>query len=131
MRKDDVAAEVAKLDAMREQLLEEVAAIDATISVLRNGQSASDLVSTILTTFRGRVSVAAPRGAGVGADKLAQVREYVQKHGRVRQSDVARDLDLNSGTVSVALHALQMEGEVENTNRKENRSLVWESATKK
>lgn len=112
---------------MREQLLEEVAAVDATLTVLRGGNSAADLVNAMLDAVRGR-ALPAQRGSGVGADKLEAVREYVQLHGRVRQSDIARELELNSGTVSTALHALQLEGVVE-PGRKENRSRIWEART--
>lgn len=66
----------------------------------------------------------APRSAGVGEDKLAAVREYIRKRGKVRQAEIASALSFNTGTVSTATHALMLAGEIER-GPKENRSVTW------
>ena len=60
----------------------------------------------------------------VGDDKIAAVREYLAKAGEARQADIRDDLKFNSGTVSVALKALEAQGIVRQT-KKSNRSMVW------
>jgi ribosomal protein S25 len=67
------------------------------------------------------------RRHAVGDDKLDAVRRYVKRMKRVRQSDIVRETGFNSGTVSSALHALQIAGEV-TPGPKEDRSRVWEVA---
>ena len=42
----------------------------------------------------------------------------------MRQADITRALDYNSGTVSQATHALMLAGEIEK-GPKEDRSITW------
>lgn len=97
----------------REALLQELAKVDSALSALGGELPA------------GGLSVGSrPQ---VGEDKLAQVRAYVQQHGRrgpVRQADIVKDTGLNSGTVSEAVKLMAEAGEI--TERtKLNRSRTW------
>jgi hypothetical protein len=67
----------------------------------------------------------APRGPGVSQAKLRAVRQYLESHGQARQVDVAKDLDENSGSVSLALRALEAEGVAEDTGVIDGKSKVW------
>ena len=53
-----------------------------------------------------------------------QVEEYLEECESARQSDIAANLKINSGTVSVALRRLQEAGKVEKGD-KERGSQVW------
>lgn len=65
------------------------------------------------------------RGPGVSQAKLAAVRQYLQAHGKARQVDIAKDLEENTGSVSLALRALASEGVALDTGTVDNKSKVW------
>lgn len=65
------------------------------------------------------------RGPGVSQTKLAAVRQYLQAKDKVRQVDIARDLEENTGSVSLALRALAEEGVAQDTGEVDNKSKVW------
>lgn len=65
------------------------------------------------------------RGPGVSQTKLTAVRQYLQAHGEVRQVDIAKDLEENTGSVSLALRALEAEGVAKDTGAVDNKSKVW------
>jgi hypothetical protein len=65
------------------------------------------------------------RGPGVSQTKLAAVRQYLQAHEEVRQVDIAKDLEENTGSVSLALRALADEGVAQDTGAVDNKSKVW------
>lgn len=67
----------------------------------------------------------ARRGPGVSEAILRTVREYMENCRITRQSDIAKDLKLNSGAVSLALRWLESEGDVEDTEKIDRRSKVW------
>jgi hypothetical protein len=60
----------------------------------------------------------------VGKARLQAVRDCIERHGEARQADIVKDLNLNSGTVSVATNALQTAGEIEAVG-KERGSVIW------
>ena len=65
------------------------------------------------------------RGAGVSDVKKRAVLQYVRSHGRVRQVQIQKDLNENSGAVSLAVRQLQAEGKLEDTGEIEAKSKVW------
>lgn len=68
------------------------------------------------------------RGPGVSEVKLNAVRQYLQTKGEARQVQISTDLDENSGTVSLALRALETEGVALDTGRVVNKSKIWQWA---
>lgn len=67
------------------------------------------------------------RGPGVSPAKLKAVREFMEANGpRVRQVDIGRQLGENSGSVSLALRALEAQGDVRDTGDVDNKAKVWE-----
>jgi hypothetical protein len=110
------------IEALRREraaMMEKVNAMDAAIAALQGTGSSN--ASRSLNEHQ----LIAARPNGVGDDKLDAVREYVQRMGRVRQSDVVRETGFNSGTVSVALHTLEASGEIR-PGPKKDRSRLWE-----
>ena len=104
---DDV---VAVLIAEREQLEQRLAAIDAALGAL-------DGTMPVAGMFNRRLQV--------GEDKLMKVLDYVRrKRGWVRQAEIVRDLDINSGTGSTAVAVLEQQGLLER-GPKQDRSLTW------
>lgn len=64
----------------------------------------------------------------IGEDKLQRVAEYLRKHKRgARQADIAPALDLNPGTVSVALRKLAESGRAQAGEKREG-STFWTPA---
>lgn len=61
----------------------------------------------------------------ISDDRLNKVAKFVVGKGRVRQADIVSELGLNSGTVSVALRRLELDGKVRQGD-KERGSRVWE-----
>lgn len=104
---------LAQLQAERSALQERVSAIDTAIAALSGG-AVPALTATMLKF----------RGAAVGADKMDRVREYMRRHGEARQADIARDLQLNTGTISVAMRMLEESGEAKSLGKR-NRSQYW------
>lgn len=116
--------EIEALELELEELDERRDAILLALKTLREGGGTIRLIDLFLNQHSRRRP--SGRGPGVGEDKLDAVRAYVRKAGRVRQADITQALDLNSGTVSTALDALEASGEV-TRGPKENRSRVWEA----
>lgn len=102
---------IARLKAEHTELSTRMAAIEQAIAILDG--------TPVAALYRPN----GPRIA-VGDDKLEAVRVYIRERGRVRQADITRELDLNSGTVSQATQALEREGEIEK-GPKEDRSVTW------
>jgi ribosomal protein S25 len=102
---------IGRLHDERDALVERVAAIDQAIEALTGTRPANGATIT-------------RRAGSVGEDKLAMVRDYIRAEGTVRQAEIARELNLNSGTVSTATQALAISGEIEELP-KQNRSKVW------
>jgi len=102
---------IGRLNDERDALLERVTAIDSAIEILTGTRPADG------------PSITRRQGA-VGADKVALVRDYIVKHREVRQAEITQALGLNSGTVSTATNALEMQGEIE-ALPKRDRSKVW------
>lgn len=72
-----------------------------------------------------RAAKSARRGPGVSDAILRTVREYMENHRIARQSDIAKDLKLNSGAVSLALRWHEAAGDVEDTGKIDRRSKLW------
>lgn len=104
---------VGRLQAEHDELEHRMHAIEAAIEAL----SGTTPVASLYRPTNG-VRIA------VGDDKLEAVRIYIRERGRVRQADITRELDMNSGTVSQATAALAREGEIEK-GPKEDRSITW------
>lgn len=62
---------------------------------------------------------------GVGQHWIDATRDYLKKNKKVRQVQIAADLRANSGTISLALRALEDAGEARKAGV-ENRAQVWE-----
>lgn len=62
------------------------------------------------------------------AHHLQAITDYMRRQTRARQADVAKDLQLNSGTVSLALRQLEADGVVKSLERKDRGSVVWQLA---
>ena len=108
---------IASLQQTRARLIRDVEAIDRALKELG---AVSDGAS-----FSGSLG---RRAYQVGDDKIAAVLEYIeQAGGRARQADITRDLNINSGTASTALRALEAEGQIAK-GPKTNRSATWELA---
>jgi hypothetical protein len=81
------------------------------------GLSSGELITpTLARRWQKRTSV--------GAARLQAVRNYIERSGEARQADIVKDLNLNSGTVSVATNALQDAGDIEAIG-KERGSVIW------
>lgn len=68
----------------------------------------------------------APKDPGsVGDDKLKAVMDCIRRHPNgIRQADVAAETGLNTGSVSVALRKLEIQGRAVNCG-KQNGSTLW------
>lgn len=79
-------------------------------------------------SFEGEKSYDPEKAAG--EENINKVAEYVKFRSPVRQDDIAKDLGLNSGTVSCALQVLEFpefkRKQVKRTGRTVNRSREWE-----
>lgn len=64
----------------------------------------------------------------VGRAHLVAVLDYIKKYEQVRQADIARDLKLNSGTVSVATGVLSDAGNIEAVDKIRG-SIIWSFLT--
>lgn len=117
---------------LRNALAQAVQECDAEIVAVRTRyQSRIESIERAIATFEGtsrlnaedrRPDVAA---LSVGDDRLESVRQYMNAHGSARQADLAKALNINSGSVSVALRRLQLEGFVQPLS-KDNGSTRWE-----
>lgn len=105
---------ISRLEDERDALIERVTAIDTAIEALVGTRP--DGAPTITR-----------RAGSVGVDKLAAVLEYIRERGEVRQAEISRELELNSGTVSTATTALMIQGEIEELPKRD-RSKVWRAA---
>lgn len=121
----------AALDDQLEEVRQERAALDAREDALKRARD------ELMAAFDG----AAPRHhppparsratrAGI-PQKAAQhhveaIFDYLKKHGTARQADIAKDLQLNSGTASLALRQLQDDGAVSPQDQKDRGSVVWD-----
>lgn len=74
---------------------------------------------------RGRPPKVEKSKYSIGDDKYQKVLDYFETHDSVRQKDLGDELDLNSGTISVALHKAQDAGMVRMAGTKDG-SHVWE-----
>lgn len=70
------------------------------------------------------VTAAAPTSLAISQKYIDQVAEYMEECGTSRQADIANNLGINSGTVSVALRRLLNVGKV-TKGEKERGSQVW------
>ena len=68
-----------------------------------------------------------PRRPAIGEKRIDAVHVHLQHRGPCRQSDIARELSMNPGSVSVALRTLTEEGLIRALGTR-NRSRVWEWA---
>jgi hypothetical protein len=65
------------------------------------------------------------RGEGVSDIKKRAVLQYIRAHGHARQVQIQKDLNENSGAISLAVRALEAEGKIEHTGEIEAKSKVW------
>jgi hypothetical protein len=72
-----------------------------------------------------KVSSSGGRRQTVAAHHVEAVKEYLEAQGRARQSDIGKELGINSGIVSVALKALA-DRELIEPREKDYGSRVWE-----
>lgn len=61
----------------------------------------------------------------ISEDRFNAIKKYLEKHPRSRQSDIARNLSVNTGSVSQALKKLEGDGLIVR-QPKEGGSWVWE-----
>lgn len=114
-------------------------ALDEQLEEIRQAREALDAREGALNRARDELAVAfggtapargRPTRAGI-QQRAAQhhvdaIFDYLKKHGTARQADIARDLRLNSGTVSVALRQLEDDGHVMAQDLKDRGSVVWD-----
>lgn len=108
------------LEAERERLRRRLQAID----VLLESDGAMPLADMPVPTAPAP-SAPARRGAGVSPAKLKAVHKYLESKGEVRQVEITNDLEENSGSVSLALRALEAQGVAQDTGKVVNKSKVW------
>lgn len=116
---EQLEAELTRLRAT--EVGQRIAAIELLLGQSPDGPAGmlrADLETRIRSTRRGR---------GVSDAKLRAVRSYMEAHAGqdVRQVDISRDLNENSGSISLALRALEGAGDVEDTGRVDRKSKVW------
>lgn len=97
------------MDQVRQQFAGRITKVDTALGLLQDSAEADLPEVTVLS---------------ISDEKLAAVRSYIERHGKVRQASIAQDLKLNSGTVSVALRKLQSDGLVA-PGGKEHGSRIW------
>lgn len=97
------------MDQVRQQFAGRITKVDTALGLLQDSAKADLPEVTVLS---------------ISDEKLAAVRSYIERHGKVRQASIAQDLKLNSGTVSVALRKLQSDGLVA-PGGKEHGSRIW------
>ena len=102
----------------------QIAAIELLLGHSPDG-AADRMMDDLQDRIRGSKPVR--RGRGVSDAKLRAVRQYMEAHAGqdVRQVDISRDLNENSGSISLALRALESSGDVEDTGRVDRKSKVW------
>lgn len=94
----------------------------AAIQVLLGGGVSP---ATIADRNNGHEQPRGRRGPGVSDVKLRAVRQYMENTRIARQSDIAKDLNENSGSVSLAMRELESRGDVEDTGKIDRKSKVW------
>jgi hypothetical protein len=96
-------------DAVLNEMNREIRALDRAVRILRGERPLADKSDPV--KIAGRKNVEA-------------VREYLCQREAASQAAIGKALDLNSGTLSWVMKALQEEGSVKPTGR-EGRSRVW------
>lgn len=96
----------------RQEYEEQIRTLEALMKPTRRGR-------------RGRPRTIAKSAYSIGQDKYEMILDYMEKNPRVRQVDLAEELGMNSGTISVGLHKAEDEGIVK-TAGTERGSHVWE-----
>lgn len=114
-------------DQMREDYERRMAAIEAALAAYDGG--------SVVVNGNG-ISDHTPRSRGISPEKFKMVREYMRKHKRAVQVQIAKDLSkttgksFNSGSVSVALGKMLKDGEVKQDGKEKSSagysSQVWE-----
>lgn len=64
----------------------------------------------------------------ISKERLERVQGFLVRQKEARQADIVAATKLNSGTVSVALRKLQVEGKAQMADHKERGSQVWIAA---
>jgi DNA-binding MarR family transcriptional regulator len=82
-------------------------------------------IDRAIASFNGDGGESEERRYAISDDKVDAIRQLLKAEGRLQQRDITRLSELNSGTVSVALRALEADGEIRQ-RPKENGSRVWE-----
>lgn len=126
----------AALDSQLEEIHAARAALDAREQAILNARAELEKAfgtSPAAAPRRGRAANVRESRAGV-KQKVAQhhvdaIFDYLKKHKTARQADVAKDLQLNSGTASLALRQLEEDGSVQALATKDRGSVVWEFTT--
>lgn len=98
-----LTAALEQLQRQRDQLEQELAGIEESEAQLRS------MLGTLADAPHSR-TVKKDRTMQISEKRLARVRDYIVKHERARQPDIARALGENSGTVSVAMRLLARDG---------------------
>lgn len=125
-----------QLTALQQELENELARLRDTdigrrmmlVQALLNGDG-EDLMASLEQSIRAAKPEPKPsgrRGPGVSQAKLRAVRQYMENTRIARQVDISKDLDENSGSVSLALRELERIGDVKNTGKVDRKSIVWE-----
>jgi hypothetical protein len=127
MTTDEMKTLEPALEAELARLQQRIAAIQVLL-----GHNVADVASAVRESAAAGIKRAADgnggsgrRGPGVSKVKLRAVRQYMERHGEARQTDIAKDLDENSGSVSLALRHLEAEGDVIDTGRIDRKSKIW------
>lgn len=120
---------VVNLRDIRDSLAREFKTWEEGVDTLRQKyEQRLNLLDQALTSFSEN-GTTPPGQIGVpysiGEDKLNTIRQYMNDHVQARQADICKDLNLNSGLVSVGMRVLQQLGEVK-PGEKRNASRVWE-----
>lgn len=91
-----------------------VSVLRTTIETLRgthtNGNGSTPTTKPATRAKEGKVETSR---LSISEDRLGKVIAYLDKHPRVRQSELVDRLSFNSGTVSVALRVLAEQGKVQ------------------
>lgn len=133
---------IAVSDAITGPLKGAIAAFDAEQGIIRQEyeQRAADLAhrrALVEEALGGVVPTPTPSHNGnsnghvdpmtlsVSPERETEVHKYLKRHRRARQSDIAKSLDFNSGSVSNALRRLEAEGLVTRSAEKVDGSYEW------
>lgn len=118
----------AALEAAQHEIQEERRSLDAREAAIQRARD--DLARAL----GGSGSPQRARTRAGISQKAAQhhldaIADYLSRHQRARQADIAKALQLNSGTVSLALRQLEEDGVVAALPEKERNSVVWEASS--